>query len=240
MRELLQTFSLVGALWCCLQGDRDCLDGRYARAERRITRGLALVRKAGSRGTVLRIRLLNSLGIVRKNQQRYDHCEHTYRSALRLAKRGIPDDHPLFACLWHNLAGLEHARERYSVAEPLARQGLSMRERTLGDSHPDVARDVEALAAILDGQGRHEEAEAMHVRALRIFHKGTRKAERREQAHALGNLAACLHLMGRPEALQVARKAVSMQIVEMGAEHPEVKVALANLEQMEGSVQNSS
>ena len=192
-------------------------------------RGLALARRAGRSGIALRIRLLNSLGIARKYQGRHDGSDRAYRLALRLAKQHFPQDHPLFACLYHNMAGLEHARGRYDAAEPLARNGLAMRERAFGSSHADVGRDLAALAAILDGQGRHEEAESLHNRALRIFAVRRRRTERREIAHALGNLAACLHLMGRPEAIEVARKAANMQIKVLGAKHPEVAATLTNL-----------
>jgi Flp pilus assembly protein TadD len=106
---------------------------------------------------------------------------------------------------------------------------LSIRERALGGGHPDVARDLAALAAILDGQGRHDEADAMHRRALEIFGRGGRTGQR-EAAYALANLAACLHLQGRRnEAVEVAREAVSMQHRLLGARHPDVKPAEANL-----------
>ena len=239
MSGLSHAFRAIGATWCCLRGDRDCLAGQYARAESQISRGLALARRAGPSGSALRIRLLNSLGIVRKYQGRHDRSERAYRLALRLAKHHLSDDHPLFACLYHNLAGLEHARGRYGVAEPLARNGLAMRERNLGGSHPETGRDMAALAAILDGLGKHEEAESMHNRALRIFEMRGGRSERREIAHALGNLATCLHLMGRPEAVEVARKAANMQIEVMGAKHPEVRATLANLAVIERTAAGS-
>jgi len=39
----------------------------------------------------------------------------------------------------------------------------------LGPDHPHVAADVAALAALIDGQERFEEAEALYQRALAIF-----------------------------------------------------------------------
>ena len=97
-----------------------------------------------------------------------------------------------------------------------------------------MARDLAGLAAILDGQGRHLEAESMYRRALRILERRGRSA-RREIAHTLANLAACLHLMGRPEAAAVARRAASMQISLLGANHPETRQTLANVAAIERS-----
>jgi tetratricopeptide (TPR) repeat protein len=227
MDGFLPKFRAIAALWCCLLGDRDLLAGRYAQAERRIALGLSWSRCAGRSRFALQARLLNSLGVARKYQGAYHRCARAYRLALRLATRRLPADHPLFACLYHNMAGLDHARGCYGPAEALARHGLAIRERALGPRHSDVGRDLAALAAILDGEGRHEEAESMHNRALGIFETGGR-SERREIAHTLGNLAACLHIMGRPEALEVARRAASMQIHLLGAGHPEALMTLAN------------
>jgi tetratricopeptide (TPR) repeat protein len=165
--------------------------------------------------------------MVCKCRGRHDRGARAYCRALHLAQKHLPHEHPLFACLYHNLAGLEHARGLYELAEPFARQGLAIRERALGARHPDVGRDIAALAAILDGQGRHEEAESMYREALRIF-KARERSERREVAHTLGNLAACLHLTRRPEAAAIARTGAKMMMDVLGPTHPDVQLSLAN------------
>ena len=42
-----------------------------------------------------------------------------------------------------------------------ARRAVAIREQTLGPDHPEVAASVAALAALVDGQGRLNEAEAL-------------------------------------------------------------------------------
>src|SRR4029077_6043137 len=50
-----------------------------------------------------------------------------------------------------------------------ARRGLAIREKLLGPDHQAVAADAAALAAILDGQGKRDEAEVLIRRALTVF-----------------------------------------------------------------------
>src|SRR5437899_2606067 len=78
---------------------------------------------------------------------------------------------PEVATLYHNLGGLEHARGHFAGGEPWARQSVAIREQALGPDHPEVAADVAALAALLDGQGKWDEAEALYRRALAIFER---------------------------------------------------------------------
>ena len=62
---------------------------------------------------------------------------------------------------------LRDKREKYHHSL----KALAIREKKLGPEHPDVAADAAALAAILDGQGKREEAEALFRRALNVFER---------------------------------------------------------------------
>jgi hypothetical protein len=84
-----------------------------------------------------------------------------YHRALSLVLATRGEDSVETATLYHNLGGLEHARGRYSLGEPHARRGLAIREKLLGPDHQAVAADAAALAAILDGQGKRDEAEVL-------------------------------------------------------------------------------
>ena len=46
------------------------------------------------------------------------------------------------------------------------RRALEGREKVLGKEHPDTLTSVNNLASVLQGQGKHEEAEQMNRRAL--------------------------------------------------------------------------
>jgi hypothetical protein len=104
---------------------------------------------------------------------------------------------------------------------------VAIRERALGPDHPDTARDRAALAALLDGQARHAEAEALHRAALDVL---ARAGDDREVAYVLDNLAACLHSSGRTaEAEPLARRAVLLMERTLGARHPDLDSARSNL-----------
>src|SRR5437868_107757 len=78
---------------------------------------------------------------------------------------------------------------RYQEGEPLARRGLEMRERGLGPDDMGVAADVAALAAILDGEGKRDEAKRLYRRALSAFERAG-GPESYDVAINLNNLAA--------------------------------------------------
>ena len=229
--SLLRT---IAALWWIARADRDRLAGRYESAERRMKEALARTLGRGRLDQALRARLLNRLGMIYKYRGRLDASARAYSRAFQISSRFFPGDPSLLATHYHNLAGLEHARGRCSEAEPLARHGLAMRERALGPGHAMVGRDLAALAAILDGAGRHEEAETLHRRALAIL--GRHRSERREHAYALSNLAACLHLRGKAEeAESLGREALRLQRKVLGEGHPDLVATEANLAAMRHS-----
>src|SRR4029450_4975001 len=98
----------------------------------------------------------------------FDGGDALYSRALQTAERAGAGDESL-ATLFHNIGGLEHARGQFARGEPAARRSVELRERALGSEHPAVAADVAALAALIDAQGRFDEAEAMYLRALATF-----------------------------------------------------------------------
>ncbi|KAI1521277.1 TPR-10 multi-domain protein, partial [Pyrenophora tritici-repentis] len=59
-------------------------------------------------------------------------------------------------------------------AESVLRAGWCLllrdiRERVLGQGHPDTLTSVSELGLVLESQGKYEEAEAMHCRALEEY-----------------------------------------------------------------------
>ncbi len=46
------------------------------------------------------------------------------------------------------------------------RQALVLKEKVLGPEHPDTLTSLNNLGAVLDRQGKYEEAEKMHRQAL--------------------------------------------------------------------------
>ncbi|MEZ5066097.1 MAG: tetratricopeptide repeat protein [bacterium] len=221
------------ALRLAFRAERARERGDYARAECLLREALA--RGVGTGITLLEVKLSNDLGVVLKYRGKFREATACYLGALRAVRRGeaTPDR---LARLYHNLGGLEHERGRHARGALFAARALQIRERTLGPDHPETAREVAALAALLDGLGRHTEAEALHRRAVRIHAAGRTRADRREKAFALANLAACRHLAGASsEGAMLAECALATQIRLLGSSHPEVRRTRDNLARMRRS-----
>ena len=69
------------------------------------------------------------------------------------------------------------------------------RIRERARAHLDVAADIAALAGLLDGQGKYDEAEALYRRALGLFEHAL-GPEHYEVAITCNNLAALSHTRG--------------------------------------------
>lgn len=172
--------------------------------------------------------LLNNLGVVCKYLGRYREAGRHYRRALRiLAKLGASPT--TLASLYHNLGGLEHARGRFARGEPWARTSVALRERELGPRHPEVAADLAALAALLVGQGKCDEAERLYRRALTIFRR-VYGLNHYEVAVTLNNLAAIAQAQGDlSRSLRLYRRALALKERLLGEAHPDIGITCNNL-----------
>ena len=131
------------------------------------------------------------------------------------------------AAIHHNIGGARHARGDYAAAEGPARHAVAINEQALGHDHPTTAADRAALAPILDGLGRHDEAEALLRAALATFE---REQDEYEVAMTLGNLAAILQWRGDFQAAELMhRRALEIKERTLGPEHPELATTLSNL-----------
>lgn len=181
----------------------------------------------------------NALAIVYKYVGRYAEAEKLYRRALAIAERqpASRDRDATLATLFHNLGGLEHSRGRFARAEPWARKSVTVREQAFGKSHVAVAADVAALAAILDGLGKHDEAEKLYWRAIAIFAKHLGPSHF-EVAFNHAQLAVLYQGTDRLRLAQSAyTKALRMLSRALGEKHPTVALTLANfasLRRMQG------
>src|SRR5258706_15722612 len=107
--------------------------------------------------------------MVDKYTAQFDEGAALYHRALAIAERAAPSDPLLLADVLHNLGGLEHAREHFADGEAFARRAVEVRARALGADHAAVAADRAALAAILAGEGKGDEAESLLVTAIASF-----------------------------------------------------------------------
>ncbi|GAA1659168.1 tetratricopeptide repeat protein [Fodinicola feengrottensis] len=172
-----------------------------------------------------RVTLLCGLGVVYKYAKRFDEAETVYWQALEMAE----PDSLAAASLWHNLGGLEHSRGRYAAGEPAARRSVRIRAKLLGLDHPIVAADQAALASLLAGQKKYDEAERLYLRALATFQR-VYDADNYELAVTFNDLGVLKAAQGRPEqARRYYQKAIRIKRKILGPEHPDLALTERNL-----------
>lgn len=145
----------------------------------------------------------------------------------------MPREDPRFkqfrATLCHNLAGLEHARGQHMRALLYARQGIRLRRKLPKRDRLPLVADQAALAAILVELGNLREAEAIHLRVLRVYRRrfGPRHYE---TASLLSNLGALYVKAGRFDAGErTLRRAARVLENVLGENHPRLATVLNNL-----------
>jgi tetratricopeptide (TPR) repeat protein len=205
----------------------------FARAEILFTAAIREAEEAQPADRATLAGALNAMGLLCKDLARYDHGRACYDRALALVSDAPAAYAHEIATLYHNLAGLAHARRDFAEAEPLARRGLAVREHAEEPNPPAMAADMIALAAILDGLLRYDEAERLYLDALAILEapgRATTEEERGDVAAALNNLGAQLVCRGRvDEATAPLERALTLKRALLGDGHPDVAVSLHNL-----------
>ena len=215
--------------WLLSEGSRLRRDGNPTAAEPLLREAVTLAEQ-DSHDQPARIACsLNALGLLCKDLARYDEASALYERALDLLQSVASGHAPDFATLYHNLAGIEHARRNYAAGEPLARKGLEMRRWIGRDDDAALAADLVALAAILDGQRKFDEAESLYLDALRIL-EASPNANAAEIGVALNDLGAQYVERGRfDRAEELLVRASDLKARRLGARHPDVAVSLNNL-----------
>ena len=187
-----------------------------------------MAKRSGGEPVVL-AHALNELGLWCKDVGRYAEAREHYAQALRVLRgTGRTDPHDL-AALYHNLGGIEHARGHYARGEVLARRGLALRlVRAKPDAAP-LAADLIALAALVSGLGRLEEAERLYLAGLELL--GGSPGERTlEEAVALHGLGSQYASEGRlEEAIGLLQRAATLKRRLLGPDHADLALTLNNL-----------
>ena len=210
-------------------GNRYRLEGRLTLAEPLLREALELT-ESGFPGDRDRLAgALNALGLLYKDLARYDEARACYERALSLLNSCPDSQQADVATLYHNLGGMEHARKDFAAAESFARKGFEIRRASAPADDSSLAGDMVALAAILDGRGRFEEAEALYVAALGILERDP-AANARELAVALNDLGANYARRDRlDEANAQLATDVELKTRQLGVRHPDRALSLNNL-----------
>ena len=212
--------------------------GQYDQAAPLLAEALSLAERISKDDDVLVASTLNQIGMLDKYAGRFDEGEQAYQRALAIVEEAEKNNPTislelLLADIYHNLGGLDHARERYAHGEPFARRSVEIRERLLGPDNPDTTADIAALAALLEGQGKYEEAEKLYLHVLAVF-KRMYGLESYDVAVNLNNLAALYFAEGKiSEAHKLYEDSLRIKETMLGPSHPDIAMTLNNLAVLE-------
>lgn len=211
-------------------GDEHRRAGDSAAAEPLLREALAIAETEFPHDRPKLAAALNSLGLLCKDLARFDEARALYERALSIVELGpvsTVSGHEI-ACLYHNLGGIEHACRNYAQGEVFARKGIEIRKE-LGGDETALAADLVALAAILDGQQKFDEAEPLYMDALRMLERSPEN-NAGEIAVALNDLGALYAQRGLSDRAQdLLTRAVDLKRQTIGERHPDVAVTLNNL-----------
>ena len=200
--------------------------GEFAEAERLLRDALASAERVVPRDAHALAAALNALGLLCKDLARWDEARGHYERALGLLEAADASPHDI-ATLWHNLGGIAHARGDFVAGEAAARRGLAIR-RAAGGGARSIAADEVALAALLDGLGRYDEAERLYRGAIAVFESDP--VDELELAVTLGGLGAQYARRGlHADAVRLLGRAVELKRRTIGPAHPDTALTLHNL-----------
>ena len=170
----------------------------------------------------------NARGLRYKAAGRYHAARRCYRRALRMLWDAGRRDGNDLATLFHNLGGIAHALGEFVAGEAVARAGLRLRLAGPADAEM-VAKDLIALAALLDGQRRFDEAEQLYLIGLSTLRRVPRRNEF-EVAVALGGLGCQYAERGHlAAAVRLLARAAELKERCLTAGHPSLLLTQRNL-----------
>lgn len=208
------------------RGEAARLAGRWAEAEAAQREALALADRVFGPGSRKAAAVAHNLAVTYKYTGRFDEAEALYQRALAAATDA--GDTAFLAVICHNIGGLAHARGAPAHGEPWARRAVELREAG-GDDPLALAADRGALAAVLIGLGRHEEAEQLLEQAAHTF-TAMLGPDHHEVGVVAGNLAALALARGELDVAEVhARRALAIKAAALGSANPELAPTLTTL-----------
>lgn len=198
--------------------------GRYADAERSITRSAAILRDTAELGNVF-----GALAQTYIHQGRFAEAEHAAKRSIGAFDSSSAPDPSALAKALNSLAVVYDHQGRSSEAVPIVSRVLALVEKELGTDHPTVNAAVNNLAYLNHRLGRLEEAEALYRRALSALEKRLGN-EHESVATALSNLAVLLDDLQRyDESLAQSQRALAIVEKSVGPYHQMVGLVLNNI-----------
>jgi len=147
--------------------------GKRAEAEHVLEAALPVLQNDGRDHIEVAI-ALNSLGIIRRWQHRYDDALRLFTAATELIKTHYGAEHPLLVRALNNLAVVYELEDKYAEAEPLFREAQAICDRHLPPTHPSHAALLLSYADFLRHTGEKSRAKSMEQEARSLSHDNVR------------------------------------------------------------------
>ena len=171
---------------------------------------------------------LNERGLRCKAAGRLTEARQCYERARDLLRLEEPVDYSALATVYHNLGGIAFVLGAYASGELMARKGIALRLQAAKGPEA-LAADLIALAALIGGQDRFDEAEQLYRSGLTVL-RATPHASRAEIAVALHGLGVQYARRGRRRrALRFLRRAARIKVETLGPAHPSLELTLRSL-----------
>jgi serine/threonine protein kinase/tetratricopeptide (TPR) repeat protein len=168
----------------------------------------------------------HTIGVTYLRLGHYDAAEDMLHSALSVARKAYPSDHPELASPLTSLAVLLHEKGKFDEAESLYREAIEIRQKHFGREDPEYASILSNVGILLQDKGDYEAAEPIFREILDIDRKLLGDDDL-NVAIDLNNLGNLLIDMGDYEASEpYLRDAVS---ILQKHDHPWVSIAMSNL-----------
>ncbi|MCT7970674.1 CHAT domain-containing protein [Laspinema olomoucense] len=178
------------------------------------------------------INSLNSKAVTAYEKGHYKQGIEFAKQACELGKYAFGENHPDYASILNNLAGLYQAMGWFTDAEPLFLQAMEIIKVQLGKNHPDHARNLNNLALLYQVMGRFTDAEPLFLQAMDII-KVQLGENHTHYATSLHNLALLYKVMGRfTDAEPLSLQGMDIDKVQLGENHPHYATSLHNLAEL--------
>ncbi len=191
--------------------------GRASEAEALYRDALSVRRQRfGEQDHPLLLVSINNLGLLLREQGRYEEALPLLEEGLRRRRRSLPQDHPHVLSSMNNLGGYYVATDRHELAEPLLEAVLERRRAALPLHHPDLVNATLNLAKLEMTKGDLDAAESL-LRTVRDAAHDKLGADSRHVIALDETLSFLLRQRGRiSEALALQESAVKRRRAVFG------------------------
>ena len=196
---------------------------KYEQAELWGKQAMSAIERQGGNDKLLSA-VLSGLGVVAKDQGKYDAAYDYLQRSLAIAEK--LNDEAQLSTTFNNIGVVLRRQARYDEALKYYQRALALKEQRLGPDHPDLGSTLINIGTVMRQQGNNDEALLYYKRSLAIKEQAL-GPDHPSLAANLQNIAIIFQLQERhQEALRAFDRARELKEKALGPRHPEVAQAL--------------